>query len=435
MTIILTNVCLLLEALSVVICLHHLYGKKFRLDIATVSLLALNMILMQTIEHLNLPNTLSVLSYIFVAVYCVFEFGFKIRELLINNILYILIVPTLQFILVIIYCYIFGITVITTKETLVIHLAILIVVAFVLSRCHLSKLSTYLQSKEYITVISIGVSIVVIFVCLFRYKGRLVFDMTQFILMFSCLVLICMLAAQLGKSKIRSKEIETELKLHRLYEDSFHGLIENIRLRQHEFDNHINTIYGQHYTYNTFEDLVSAQRNYCQMVVKENRFHKLLTTGNPVISGFLYGKFLDIDKTKVELSYNVSIKELDVGVPIFKVIEIIGNLINNATDALQASNQYNKLHVTLEEADEEFLIEVRNESQFIDFSELNNYFVKGYSNKGENRGLGLYNVKKICEQYGLDIYCENKEIDSVNWIAFVVTNKKETILLVRLRDL
>ena len=63
MTIILTNVCLLLEALSVVICLHHLYGKKFRLDIATVGLLALNMILMQSIEYLELSYTLSILSY------------------------------------------------------------------------------------------------------------------------------------------------------------------------------------------------------------------------------------------------------------------------------------------------------------------------------------------------------------------------------------
>ena len=33
---IITNVCLLLEALSIVICLHHLYGEKFRLDLSLI---------------------------------------------------------------------------------------------------------------------------------------------------------------------------------------------------------------------------------------------------------------------------------------------------------------------------------------------------------------------------------------------------------------
>ncbi len=32
-----TNVCLLLEMLSIVLCLHRLYGEKFRFDIVTVS--------------------------------------------------------------------------------------------------------------------------------------------------------------------------------------------------------------------------------------------------------------------------------------------------------------------------------------------------------------------------------------------------------------
>lgn len=427
MTIILTNVCLLLETLSAVVCLHHLYGKKFKLDITTIGMLAIDMIMMQTIDYFELPSGWSALIYLVYVIYCMVEFEFNLRALLLNNVLYILIVPTLQFIVMLAYCYMFGITVITIKESLVMHFIIFVIVMLVLPRCHLSKLSSYLQSKERLIAIALGMCIVVISVCLIYYKENSAFNVTQFFILFSCMILIGMLALQLGKSRIQSKEIETELKMHKLYEDSFHGLIENIRLRQHEFDNHINTIYGQHYTYNTYEDLVSAQRNYCQIVVKENRFYKLLTIGNPVISGFLYGKILDIAKTKVDLSYNVSVKELDVDVPIFKLVEVMGNLINNAMDALQESDQYNKLYIVLEEMGAEFVIEVRNESRFIDYNELNNYFVKGYSNKGENRGLGLYNVKKICEQHGLDLYCENKEIDGANWISFVVTNKKETI--------
>ena len=71
---IITNVCLLLEALSIVICLHHLYGEKFRLDIATVCLLAVDMIMMQTIDYFGWSSVWSVLIYPVLAVYCLKKF-------------------------------------------------------------------------------------------------------------------------------------------------------------------------------------------------------------------------------------------------------------------------------------------------------------------------------------------------------------------------
>lgn len=87
-----TNVCLLLEALSIVVCLHHLYGEKFRLDIATVSLLSIDMIMMQAIDYYGLPSTFSMLFYPIIVIYCGVKFGFKIQELIVNNILNVAII-------------------------------------------------------------------------------------------------------------------------------------------------------------------------------------------------------------------------------------------------------------------------------------------------------------------------------------------------------
>ena len=71
---------------------------------------------------------------------------------------------------------------------------------------------------------------------------------------------------------------------------------------------------------------------------------------------------------------------------------------------------------------DKFSLEVRNESQYIEFNQLSNFFDKGYSKKGENRGLGLYNVKKICEEYGLEIALSyESENESENgWLSFKV---------------
>ena len=252
-------------------------------------------------------------------------------------------------------------------------------------------------------------------------------ELNQAILLFASIVFIFILANRLSVYKIKAKEAETELKMQKVYADSFNGLINNIRLRQHEFDNHINAIYSQHYIYKTYEELVDAQRNYCQMILKENRFNKLLSSGNPIIVGFLYGKFIEIEKMGIEIEYKVNAKNLDIEIPVHKIVEILGDLLNNAVEALMVMDGKRNLYIGME--DNNTIIEVRNRSPYIDYSEIMTFFIKGYSKKGDGRGLGLYNVKQICNENELDIICQNIEEGGVNWLTFRVVKKKGTIRL------
>ena len=223
---------------------------------------------------------------------------------------------------------------------------------------------------------------------------------------------------------MKSKEIETELKTHRIYEDSFHNLIDNIRLRQHEFDNHINAINNLHYMCDTYEELVSKQGKYCEVVIKENHFNKLLKAGNPLVIGFLYGKFVEADKLGIEVDYVINIEDLDVGIPTYKLVEILGNLIKNAIEAIEKLEKVKVLYVEMIEVDGEFKIEIRNKSEFMPQNKMEMFFKKGYSQKGEGRGFGLYNVKTICANYSLNIICQNKDINGENWLSFTIDNKK-----------
>ena len=90
------RICVVLEALSIAVCLHRLYGKKFRFDIATASLMTIEMIMMQAIDYFGWPKELSMLFYLVVAGYCVVEFGFDLKELIINNVLNAIIICLLQ---------------------------------------------------------------------------------------------------------------------------------------------------------------------------------------------------------------------------------------------------------------------------------------------------------------------------------------------------
>ena len=421
-----TNICLLLEAVSVVYCLHCLYGEKFKLDIITTSFLAINMIIMTAINYYELPNAFTMVIYPIIVLYCGIRFGFKMKALIINNILYMAIIGGTQLIVSLLFGYIFyGLSTLVDIKLLAASCVTFAIIVFILPKIHVSNLSEYLQDKERIYLVSLIISIFIMMFCMISYKKIDLIELYQSILLFSSIAFICILTSQLAKYKLKSTAIETELKMHKLYSDTFDNLIDEIRLKQHEFNDHISTIYSQHYTFKTYDALVKEQKAYCQAVLKENRHNKLLKTGsNPIIIGFLYGKFVEIDKLGIALSYKVSINDLDIGVPVYKIVEILGNLIKNAVEALESAEGEKKLYVMMIEEKGEFMLEVRNTSVYINYDELGAFFKKGYSKKGKNRGMGLYHVKNICNECSLNIYCDNKKLDDENWLSFVVDNKK-----------
>lgn len=420
-----TNICLLLEAVSVVICLHFLYGEKFKLNIETVSFFAIHMIIMTTINYYDLPQTYTEIIYPIIVIYCGIRFGFKLKPLIVNNILNVAITSSIQFIVLFLYCLIFKVQELGPIRLLTVNGLAFTAMLVILPKCKLNKFSLYLQAKERIYVIALCISIVTAGYCMLHYKKIDGVGLIQNIFLFLSIIFICILIFQLGKSKVKAKEIEIELKMHKLYADSFQNLIDNIRIRQHEFDNHINTMKGYRYTCDTYEELVQAQEDYYDAIREENRFNKLLKSGNPVIMGFLYGKFTEIEKQGIDISYRISIQEFNVGMPVYKVIEILGNLIKNAVEALREHEDEKKMFVLMVEYDGGFEIEVRNISRYFSPDETAVFFKKGYSQKGETRGLGLFNVKNICEEYGLYPSCICESIEEGNWIIFRILKNVE----------
>ena len=273
------NICLLLEIVTVVFCLHNLYGEKVKLDIITVSFLAIYMILMSAINYYKLPWIYCILIYPIIAIYCGIKFGFRLKEIIINNILYMIIIGGMQLICIICYGWIFSLVSFNmlayeNEELLIINFSVLLVTLIVLSKIQLNKLSIYLQDKERILFIFLIFCVVIMIFGFTNYKVFYGIEIIQYLLLFVSLTLFCILAGKLGKYKVKSTEIETELRMQKLYADSFHSLIEDIRMRQHEFDNHISAIYSLHYTCDTYEKLVKAQNEYSEIVIKENRHNK-----------------------------------------------------------------------------------------------------------------------------------------------------------------
>ena len=411
------------EALSMIFCLHYLYGEKIYLDKFFAIYLSLDISLMLMINRLNLPHQWSLIMLLLLIFYSGLRFGFQIRKLIINNVLQIIILSGLQALIMMIYATIANNHKLETIDVLIINVIIFLIVLVVLKKCKLEKLSDILQNNEKIVIAVLILIIILAALSILNYKWTPKIEILYYIVFGISIVLIVITAIDIGRNKIKVKEAEAELRLHKLYEASFQELIDEIRGRQHEFDNHINAIYSQHRLYKTYDELVAAQQKYCDVIVEENHFNKVLSKGNPVILGFLWSEFSKMKKVGISIEYEINIGNLECSMPIHKMVELLGNLMNNAMEAVMKTEN-RKVCVMMREETNCIQIEVFNESQIIDEKKLKEFFKRGYSDKGEKRGYGLYNVRKICEEYHAAIVCKNEIRIGENGILFgIMINK------------
>ena len=215
------------------------------------------------------------------------------------------------------------------------------------------------------------------------------------------------IAFYLGYMKLQNaiREKDESLCLHKKYEQSYEELIRDIRIKQHDFNNHITAIYGQIYTCDSLDELVDAQKSYCEKLVSDTQLYKLLRFKDTVISGFLYQKLCDIEKREIKLKCDVKTDNFKVSMPETVLVEILGILIDNAVEEAEKTDE-KEIVVSVEETEKGIQVSVENSSRPIAETELTSMFDLGSSTKGERRGIGLFKVKKYCLEYGAQIVVE-----------------------------
>ncbi|WP_315080676.1 ATP-binding protein [uncultured Clostridium sp.] len=181
------------------------------------------------------------------------------------------------------------------------------------------------------------------------------------------------------------------------------NIIEEIKSKQHDFKNHLNTINGITDTIDK-ENLKKYLKEYIQSLNYSNKsLEDILYINDPIIGAIIYNKLSKAKKNNIKFSYfiNNDLKELKL--KSYELSEILTNLLDNAFEAVE--NRTNKkviLNITYE--DNENILEIKNQGIPTNLSNISKIFERGFSTKeGNNRGYGLYNVKKIVEQRGGNI--------------------------------
>ncbi len=224
------------------------------------------------------------------------------------------------------------------------------------------------------------------------------------------------------KNYILIQQKESELKLYQHYIRPLEELVKEIRAKQHEFDNHINAILNMHLTVGNYEELVARQSEYITEVIKDDESRQclpLLRISDKVLAGFLYSKIVRAP-SYVKTEVNVKSLEIISGISEHHLIEIVGTLVDNAYEA--CTEELNQVFMELDSEHDRLVFLIRNQVKDMKMEELQQFFVKGYSTKGNDgeRGLGLYNAKTLVGRYRGEIIAGIDKADGQNFVCIKV---------------
>lgn len=260
--------------------------------------------------------------------------------------------------------------------------------------------------------------VIFLFIYLISYFGQYKIVNSYFIDQLTiCFLIVALMFILWINSENEKKHKAEELRTYQLYTKTFEEAVAAIRMKQHEFDNHINAIRCMQYTIHDSEKLIEEQNRYCEKILQDNKYNKLLKLNvSPILIGYLYSKFTAAAAHGINVEYEIQDVHIEK-LAINDLIEMIGILFDNAVEALE--QQIDKeMEVKLSEENGKFIVSIVNRSERMTNNEIEKFFEYGYSTKGNGRGVGLYRMNALLKEYKANLKVENIDRYDVNYLCF-----------------
>ena len=192
---------------------------------------------------------------------------------------------------------------------------------------------------------------------------------------------------------------------------------EKIRNIRHDFFNHITTLQG------LIEKDKEKALNYISNIHKKIQFNKqYVNTVNQEINSLLNYKINITNNKNIEINHNINITET-LNINPFDLNIIIGNLLDNAIEAVDKLDKNRKISLTIKLKKGLFKIKVSNPYN----GKIKTKKNKILTNKGNKKlhGIGLKNVKNIVNKYDGKINIDySNNIFDINIVVFNQNIKK-----------
>lgn len=207
----------------------------------------------------------------------------------------------------------------------------------------------------------------------------------------------------------RLAKIERELNVNQVLLEKSQDLISVLSNHRHDFRNHLQVILGLIQLDRTNGAVDYIKEVTMQLGEQSSTAHKIK---NLEIAALLFTKKAQADEKEIGMHFEPDSDLTDLAVPPTDLTRILGNLIDNAFDAVikVTDEELRAVWIRFLETEDKYVITVLNKLPLISPEIQQQVFQKGFTTKGlAGNGLGLAIVKGLTEKHGGQISLKSEE--------------------------
>ena len=290
-----------------------------------------------------------------------------------------------------------------------------ILIAYFLDRLRKNEKLSFIykiqNNRVTLNILINGMLVIILFKVLndsFELTGEVAVEIAFYIILF--IILNFNLFISTAKELNEKHKLQMENNFRPILEDYIHKL----RANEHEYKNHLNAIYSI-IQVSDEKEIKSNINKYIGNIKENNHLNNLLYVDNTILKAILYSKMSLAEEKGIDIKYDITSNLEDIDLDDMDLVVVLSNLLNNAIEGVEGTENpwINVVISELNNKDKkEYIIRVSNSVNDINQIDLSSITNKGTTTKGENRGYGLYNVKKLIKKVNGNILIE-MEKDSI----------------------
>ena len=313
----------------------------------------------------------------------------------------------------------------TNATTYITEAMALIIVILLYKFSHIDKLYEALVVKNQVSR-NIILGIFVLMMVMVIYQRISVKDFMNIFATFTIsIILILILYAGMYKNYMSLRESQKQLQSYEQYLPIIEDLIDQVRMRQHDYNNELQAISMLPISYTDYDSLTAALSKKLDMSCNDHVIKNsyLLKINMKLIAGFLFSKMNLANERNIDIQIDVKNSTLTSKAEEFELLDVMSILVDNAFDATEDGGW---IKVIINSDGSATTIETLNAGPKLTADMRKNYFAKGYTTKPlkdgvYSRGIGLFKLKQLVTKYHGNILLDNQVIGGQNCIHFNVS--------------
>lgn len=200
--------------------------------------------------------------------------------------------------------------------------------------------------------------------------------------------------------------------------DNVHNLFVTVRGQRHDFLNHVQVFYS----------LIKSGRQeegckYIEHIIGEIReVNDVIKVQDPCLSALLNTKLALAERYNIQFITNIETTIEKTSIKSLDLVKILGNLIDNAIDAvIDQPQEFKIVRISLRKVCNKNVFEVFNPRPVITPQQIEKIFKAGYSTKANSghSGLGLSIVQEIAKKYKGEIVIKSDEENGTTFTVVI----------------